>query len=39
MKKYFFKIGYQNWLKMQNMTQRDALIRKNYILANQNTHV
>ena len=22
-----------NWLKMQNMTQRDALITKNFILA------
>ena len=39
MKKNFFKIGKQNWLKMHNITQRDALITKNYILANQNIHV
>ena len=33
LKKNFFKIGKLNWLKMQNMTQCDALITKNYILA------
>ena len=30
-KKRFFDIGKSNWLKMQNLTQRDALITKNYI--------
>ena len=39
MKKNFFKIGKQNWLKMHNMAQRDALITKNYILANENIQV
>ena len=38
-KKNFFEIGKQNWLKTHNMTQRDALITKNYILANQNIQV
>ena len=33
--KNFFEIGKSKWLKMQNMTQRDALITKNYIWANQ----
>ena len=39
MKKNFFEIGKQNWLKTHNMTQRDALITKNYILANRNIKV
>ena len=39
LKKNFFKIGKRNWLKMHNMTQRDARITKNYILANQETYV
>ena len=34
-KKNFFKIGKYNKLKMKNMTQRDALNTKNYILAHQ----
>ena len=33
--KNFFEIGKSNWLKLQNMTQRDALIMKNYIWAHQ----
>ena len=28
MRKKFFKFGYHNWLKMQNMTQRDARSRQ-----------
>ena len=36
LKKNFFKIGKLNWLKMQNMTQCDALITKNYISALKN---
>ena len=39
LKKNFFKIGKRNWLKMHNMTQRDARITKNYILANQKIYV
>ena len=35
LKKIFFKIGKQNWLKLHDMTQGDARITKNYILANQ----
>ena len=31
--KNFFEIGKSKWPKMQNMTQRDALITKNYIWA------
>ena len=33
--KNFFEIGKLNWLKMQDTTQRDALITKNYIWAHQ----
>ena len=33
--KNLFKIGKYIWLKMRNMTQRDALITKNYNLAYQ----
>ena len=35
LKKNFYKIGKQNWLKKKNMIQRDALNTKNYILAHQ----
>ena len=37
-KQCFFKIGKENWLKIENMPLRDALIAKNYVLGHRNVN-
>ena len=39
MKRNFFKMRKQFWLKMHNMTQRDALIKEKYIFAHKKTSI